>query len=303
MGVAMSENFGDLISPGFRKIYYDRLKPKEDIIAKLFNMDKSEKSYVKDSGIGAIPTPTDFSGTINYDDFNQLYDITVNFPETAQGIQIRRKLYDDDEYKVMNKYPAKLGRRMGDAQQIDATALWSEAFTYAPSDFDAKPLCDAAHPYNSNDTGSTQNNEGTSALSPASLTATRISMMKFTDDQGVRVNVIPDHIVIPIDLEDTLGEILKSNLKAHELSNTTNVNASARWSSTVLPYETNATNWFMLDLSMAKDGEDAMLNWVTRIFPEFGKDQSSDNFNAKFYSYGRWNKYWNGWEFVYGHLV
>lgn len=303
MGVAASENFGDVISPGFRKIFYDRLKPKEDIIDKLFSVIGSEKSYVKDSGIGAIPVPTDFSGTINYDDFKQLYDITVNFPEIAQGIQIRRKLYDDDEYRIMNKYPSRLSKRMVDAQQLDATSLFSEAFTYAPADFDAVELCGADHPYNSNNSNSTQSNEGTTELTPAGLTSTRISMMKFTDDQGVRVGVLPDHCVFAIDLEDTFLEITKSKLKAIELSNTANVNTTSRWTYTVLPHEVDSNNWFMMDLSMAKEGEDAMLMWVNRINAEFGKDMSSDNFNAKFYSYARWNKYWNGWEFIFGNLV
>ena len=59
----------------------------------------------------------------------------------------------------------------------------------------------------------------------------------------------------------------------------------------------------MLDLDYAKGGEDAMLIFVDRIKAEFGKDMSSDTFQSKFYSYARWNKYWNDWKFVYGHLV
>lgn len=302
MGVISSENFADILTPGFKKIYYTRLKPKEDIINKLFNRITCNRSFIKDSGIGAIPVPGEFSGTISYGDFSQLYDVTKTFPETAQGIQIRRRLKDDDEYRIMNRYPAKLGGRMSDAQQLDATSFYSEAFTYEPTDFDGCELCASDHPYNP-DSASTQSNEGTTELSPAGLSSTRISMMKVTDDQGVRVTVQPNHIVIPVDLGDTLGQCLESKLQAFELSNTVNVQTKSRWSYTILPHETDTNNWFMLDLEMATQGEDAMFFFVDRISPEFGKDQSSDNFNAKFYSYARWNKYWNGWECIRGNLI
>lgn len=296
--IAASGNFGDLLTPGFRKLYNERYKAKASIIPLVYSMVTAEnKSFVKDSSVGSFDDPTNFSGQLQYDTVSQQYDITVNFPEIAAGFKIERKLYDDDLYNIMNKKPRGLARAMARAREKDATSLFEEAFTYEPSDGDGAELCASDHG-SASDTSYSKSNEGTTALSPASLTATRILMMKFTDDRDNRIEVMPDTIIIPLDLEDTFDEITKSKLKAHELSNTTNVQ-EGRWKKVILPYMTDTTNWFMADSDMMEE----MLIWVDRVKAEFGKDMSSDTFNAKYYTYARWNKYWNDWRFIYGHNV
>jgi len=73
---AISENFGDLLTPGLKKIYNDQFAQIPEMRPMLFNIQTSDKSYEKDSAIGVFSDITPFTGTISYDEIYQGYDVT-----------------------------------------------------------------------------------------------------------------------------------------------------------------------------------------------------------------------------------
>ncbi|GAG06531.1 unnamed protein product [marine sediment metagenome] len=105
---AISENFGDLLDPRFSKIYDKEYEEnvKESMIPLIYGMigpgQLKFKSGYKVSGIGGMTDLADFDGTITYDAPSQLYDKTFDFPEKVLGMKVERKLYDDDEFGIMD---------------------------------------------------------------------------------------------------------------------------------------------------------------------------------------------------------
>ena len=104
-GAMISENFGDLLDPRFRKIYDKEYAEniQESMVPMIFGMETSTKSEEKVSGIGGMSDIEDFDGQISYDTVGQLYDKTFTFPEKARGFKVERKLADDDQFGIMDK--------------------------------------------------------------------------------------------------------------------------------------------------------------------------------------------------------
>ena len=104
-GLAISENFGDLLDARFRKLYNIQTAEaiKEAMVPMLFNvMSQSSGPDYRVSGIGGMGDVPDFDGSITYDTFGQLYDKTISFPEKALGFKVERKLADDDLFDVVD---------------------------------------------------------------------------------------------------------------------------------------------------------------------------------------------------------
>ncbi len=91
---ALSENFGDLLAPGLKKIYNDQYGQIPEMRSMLFNIQTSDRAYEKDSAVGAFSDISPFTGTIGYDEIYQGYDVTYTHVEYAKGFKVERKLYD-----------------------------------------------------------------------------------------------------------------------------------------------------------------------------------------------------------------
>jgi len=110
--------------------------------------------------------------------------------------------------------------------------------------------------------------------------------------------VMPDTLLVPVELEAEARVIVESALKSGADSNDANINRGYRV--LVSRFLSDSNNWFMLDSRMAK----LYLNWYWRVKPEFVIDASSEyalktNFRGYTrYSYGYDLPWW-----VYGHEV
>ena len=72
MGVpAISENFGDLLSPNLFKVFDDTFNRGESMLPALYNMQKSEKSEEEFSAGGGFPSTPEFTGAITYSGVSQ----------------------------------------------------------------------------------------------------------------------------------------------------------------------------------------------------------------------------------------
>ena len=291
-----SENFGDLLTVGFRVVFLEETQVLSVMQYIYDEIVESNNSFVKDTSMTGLGGPTELNGKIDYHRGYQGYDTTVNFPEIVDGFKIERKLKDDGGYGIMNRYPRELGIEFHRHKEEQAENIFTEGFSYAPTDGDAKALFATDHP-SSADASYSESNKGTVALSPASLSSERVSLFKTKNARGKRKTFIGDRLFVPIDLKDTAQEIAKSVNKAHEMSNTYNVHHD--WEIIILNYATDTNNWFIADKKRIKQH----LIWVQRIAAEFGMDELSDQFEAKYYGYKRENHYWNDWRPVRGSEV
>jgi len=66
----LSENWGELLEPGLRKIFYDTFNDYPSQIPTLFNVQTSSKAAEHDLDTGTLSDVPEFEGTIEYDEPN-----------------------------------------------------------------------------------------------------------------------------------------------------------------------------------------------------------------------------------------
>jgi len=297
---AVSSNFGDLLLPGIRKVFFDAYGRLQSMIPFLYNVSGSNTSYEQDTQVGSFSDVPEFNGTIQYDDIYQGYDTTYTHKEFAKGFKIERKLYDDDLYRIIMKAPQGLGTAAARTKEKHAADLFNNAFTANPdfmSGGDGTTLCSSSHGSTAPD-GITQSNTGSSALSPTALEATRIAMLDFRDDRGEKIVVAPDLLLVPRNLEETAWEIINSQGKVDTADNNRNFHYG-KYKLAVWDFLTDANNWFLIDSELAS----MFLNFFNRIPLELNRDRDFDTYIAKYSVYMRYSLGYSDWRWVFGHNV
>jgi hypothetical protein len=142
------------------------------------------------------------------------------------------------------------------------------------------------------------NNAGTSALTHDNVVATRTAMRQFKDRKANILQVRPDTIIVPTDLESTAFEITQSVNRSDNAENASNFNRTMRF--VVDPLLSDANDWFMVDSQLAK----MHLMWFWRVIPELAVHPASA-FDLELrtrgymrYSFGADDHVW-----IYGHEV
>jgi hypothetical protein len=256
----------------------------------------SDKAVEQDYGMGDIGAIGEFQNKIQYQDMHGQYRTDYTHTEYAGGIQLQRKLIDDEQYNIILKTPGELALGMRRRRESDASSPFNSAFNSAVTYGDSKSLCNSAHPAEGVTT--TWSNTGTSQLNPATISAKRLLMKKITSNSNQIVDIDADMILIPIDLEETLDIILKTDKKIDSTNHNINWN-QGRYKSVVWRYLTNTSNWFMIDSMLMKK----YLNWFNRKPVEFNRDADTDTFTRKYNSYMRYSQGASEWRWIYGNNV
>ena len=298
---AISEQWAELLEPGLRSIFdlqRDALAA-ESKIPMLFNVVDSSKSAEHDLGAGGFGDFEEYKGAIEYDKNDQGYKTTYTHVEYVRGITVERALVDDDLYNVINRRPRGLAMAAERTREKHGASVFNNAFSSSFVGGDAVSLCNDSHPQ-SPANAATQDNAGTTALGYAAIIATRKLMRAYNDDRGELVNVQPDIILVPPELEETAWEIVETNLKPGTADNDGNFVRSKINRVIVWDYLTDANNWFLVDSQLAS----LYLNWFNRVDLEFAADPTSDySLIAKFRAYMRYSYGWSDWRWIYGHEV
>lgn len=290
----VSENWADLLEPGLRKIFDDAYRERASNIPVLFNVQSSKKAVEHDLTTGDILDFVPMNGMVPYDDMGQGYKTDYTHVELARGIKIERKLVDDDLYGIINKRPRMLGLAGRRRREKDGASMFNNAFNSGFTGGDAVSLCSSAH--TSNNGGASQSNTGSLALTAVNLEATRRSMIGFQSDRDNIIEVLPDMILAPLALEETVFEILNSKGKVDTAQNNANFHYG-KYKALIWPnYLTSSTRWFLLDSQMMKE----FFNWFDRIPVEFQKDREFDSYNAKYSGYMRYSFGWSDWRAIFG---
>ena len=128
---SVSANFGDLLDPRFQKIFNDRYDQLDSKIGQFFTMvgTSPTKADYRTSQMGTLGDVPEFTGTVVYDDSAQGYDGTITPKEYASGYQIERKMYDDDQYGVMDSKPKTLATAYARTREKHGAQLFNNAFS------------------------------------------------------------------------------------------------------------------------------------------------------------------------------
>ena len=272
---------------------------RNSLIPTLFNVQGSNTATEKSFGVGTLGSDgwTDFedTGHVTYDDVPKGWDKTYTHAEFAKGVVVQRKLIDDNQTRIAFGQARALGDSAFRKREKDAADVFNNAFT--DSGPDGQSLCDTDHDRSAED-GTDQSNEGSTALSKSAVQTTRLAMQEYTDSSGDIMDVRPDLLLVPPELEDTAAEITKSVLDPTSANNTINVN-TGRFQVLTWHYLTDANNWFMIESSRMKQ----FLNWFERIPLEFAAEEDFSTIQRRYRAYMRYSLGYDAWQWIYGHLV
>lgn len=219
------------------------------------------------------------------------------FVPKAKRVPISREIIDDNEWGVLEELGMQLGSAANHTMETDGAKLFNEIFgggSYVAGDGSA--ICGT---HTNAAGGNSQSNRGTSALSYANMVTTRELMRKFTNSRGLRQKVMPDELLVPVDLENEGFEIVKSMTRPDgSIQGIANM-FSAGMTLYVWEALTDTNNWFLMDSRLRRQN----LRWWQRNDPEFYGD---GNLHAGTRSIGAYMRYINGcldWRWIYGHEV
>ena len=282
--------FGDLLDIRFQKIFDDNFPQLNDMLPELFafepNNGRIDMRFSQISGYGDIPQ---FSGAVTYQSAAQGYDTTITPLEWASGIQVERRLFDTDQYSIMNQRPSGLARATQRTRQKHGARQFNNGFsvdTFFYNNSEGVALCSNSHTttVQSASTASGFDNLITEALSATALATARIQMRGFRDAAANRGDIEPDEILFPPDLYEVAFEINASMGKVDSAENNRNVHFG-RYKMIEWNYLMDSNNWFLMDSSLRGES----LKWFDSVPVEFAQAEDLDTLVAK------WRVY-----FVYG---
>jgi hypothetical protein len=122
------------------------------MIPKLFGSPTDNgRADMRWSSSGAFGDFSQFTGKVDYDSVTQGYDTTQTHIEFASGFQVERKLFDDDQYNIMDQKPAGLATAAMRTRQKHAARIFNNAFSvdsFFYNNTEGVALCADAHTSN-----------------------------------------------------------------------------------------------------------------------------------------------------------
>lgn len=301
-------NWAELLTPQTTEAFFVGFTDsgrRESLIGSLYRVVNSERAFEEHLGVGQFSSAGwDFekTGRVEYDDRNKGYLKRFTHVEYAKGFVVQRKLVDDNMTQVAFDDAHELGDAAFRKREKSAALLFTNAFTDSGTDAegfaiagpDGVGLCSTAHPYSPVD-ASVQSNEGALSLTRDNLRTTRQNHMAFVDDRGDILNLMPDTLLVPPELEDDALTIIRSAQDPNSANNAINPQAG-RFNVVTWHYLTDANAWFSIDSARMKRD----LIWYERIPVEFAREEDFDTLQAKFRAYMRYSRGFRDYRWVYG---
>ena len=298
-----SGSFADILDIRFQRIFDDEYEQIADMLPELYSFDPTNgREDMRYSSVGTMKDWNEFTGSVQYQDRTQGYDTVITPVEFASGFQVRRKLFDDDQYGIMDARPQSLATSYGRTRQTHGARIFTNAFSvdnFFYNNSEAVALCSNSHTTNTTASTATGfDNLGTAALTAVAVAAARIQMRKFRGDQAERISVNPDELIYPVDLYERAFEIISAGGKLDVATNNPNVHQGA-YRGIEWEYLTDTNNWFMADGSLRRQ----MLKWTDRVGVEFAMVEDFDTIIAKWRGYSRYANGHIDWRWILGSQV
>jgi hypothetical protein len=299
MAVMTTGHFGKLLWPGLNAIWGKEYDEHQTEYTDLFDTFKSNRHYEEDLGLtsfGLFNTLAE-AAPVQYDSERQTYVTRYTHVQYALGFIISRIIYEDDLYDVVGERRAKgLAFSARQTKETVCANVYNRAFDSSYTGGDGLEMCSAAHV---NWAGGTWSNELATAadISEASLEQACIDLMKFTDDRGRKISVMPQSLHIPVDLVFEVERILKSTGRVGTADNDLNaIKSLGKFVKGVKVnhYFTDTDAWFIR--TNVKNG----LKYFERRKDDFTQDNDFDTDNAKYKATMRFVPGWTDPRAIFG---
>ena len=299
MAVMQTGHFSKLLWHGINTVYGAAYKEHVPEYTEIFSFNRSDKAYEEDvgtTGFGLAPVKAEGSG-ISYDSQEQGYTHRYTNVTYGLGFIITRELYEDKQYALpMINRASALAFSMRQTKETVGANVLNRAFSDSYTGPDGVELCSTLHPNISGGTWANELSTGAD-LSEASLEQACIDIGKFTNDRGLKINVMPMSLIIPVDLEFEAYRILKSILQNDTANNAINaIRALNKFPEgiKVNHYLTDTDAWFI------KTNCPNGLKYFERRADDFQNDSDFDTENAKFKATARYAFGWTDERGIFG---
>lgn len=295
----ISSNFGKLLEPGLRKIFFETYAELPEQFSKIYKVNTSKKAKETDYGLGAFgdwtPRYTNLD-EVAYDTITAGAERTYVHEAYTKGFMIERELYDDEQYRQINKFPAAMARAgRANVEKIAAGFINMGTLLCNPI-YDTRPLISATHTLV--DSAGTASNLVTGALTDANLKIGMQCMGETVDEAGNLIQFSANTLLVPPALEFTAKELVNSVQKAGTANNDINTIKGALNVQVCdflgAPSGGSDTAWYLMDSGRHE------LNFFWRMKPEFKWDEDFDTFVAKYRGYMRFSLGASDWRGIVG---
>ena len=292
-------NWADLLDPTVQYRADQAFMRRASLIPTLFNVQTSARTREQVSGVGAIGIDAwknyENSKNVPEVDFDQGYKQTYTHKEYAVDFGVERKDIADNNFVEVFRVVDRIGDSASLFRETEAASIFNNAFTVA-SGADGTYLCSDSHPLSPQKTGVTQDNNFALALTKAKVRTVREAMMAFTDDNGNKMGITPNMLLVPPALEDDAIEIVNSTLNPDNANNTINPQFG-RFQVVTWHYLTDSNAWFMIDAAMMR----MSLDWFNREpFSVAMREGDDRTVKAYWRAYQRFSYGFSDWKWVAG---
>jgi phage major head subunit gpT-like protein len=287
--------YGKLLEPGLRKIFFETYKEKPEQYPNFVNILTSEKAIETDARFGGF-SQWNKKGTLDateYEDPSGKLTTTYKHDTFSKGFQVEKELVDDEQYNIINKMPKALARAARATIEQNVSTLLTTSFTASPTNPNGEALISGTHALLGAQGGTTSNLIGALTLSEANLEVALKLASQQVDERGLKIQVMPDTLIVPRALEFTAEKIVKSVQLPGTNNNDINP-LQGRFKVVVLDYLTSDTNWWMVDSTMNP------LNFFWREKLNFKSENDFDTDAAKYKGRMRFSYGWTDYRGIFG---
>lgn len=295
----ISDNFGRLLAPGLRKIFFETYGEIPEQFSKIYKVNTSTSATETDYSLGAFGDWEERVSELDavaYDKLSAGEERVYTHQAFTKGFQIGRELYDDEKYNQMEKMPRAMARAGRAFVEKQAATLFINAFDATKPIYDGKPLCANNHALI--DSAKTCSNLATGPLTDENLKKAMKIMREQLDEAGNLIQAKATTLIVPPALENTAKAILNSTqLSGTDLNDTNTIKGALD----IVVYDYigevaggKDTTWFLLDKNLHE------LNFFWRVKPEFKWDEDFDTFVAKYRGYMRFSYGCSDWRGIVG---
>ena len=299
----VSANFGKLLEPGLRKIFFETYDEIPEQYSKIYNVHTSNSATETDHGMGAFgdwEVRTDETSNVSYAKIKDGKDVVYRHKAFTKGFMIGRELYDDEKYGQMKKMAKALARAGRAKVEKDAISLLLKGFKKTSPEFvgiDGLSLFHDQHTLV--DSTKKCSNVLAKPLTEESLKKAIKMMSEQLDEAGNLIQMKATKLIVPPALEDTAIRLLKSTHLPGSQDNDTNAYLKDRMEIVVMDYLGKTAGgsdqvWFL------QDGSRHELNFFWRVKPEFKNEEDFDTFVAKYRGYMRYSYGFSDWRGMVG---
>jgi phage major head subunit gpT-like protein len=294
-GVLATGNFAELLWPGIIALWGTKYKQWDTKYAKFFTIQTSDKAFEKVQQITGFPKAAikEEGNEAYFAQMYQGYQKEYRPLTYSIGAVVTREMVEDDQYNVIRQIPTLLAKSMRETEEVVAHNVLNNAFDATVLGPDGSTLCATNHTLVNGTTLS--NRPATDAdLSLTSLENAITSIMRFTDDQGLQINVKPTKLVVPSDLYFTANKILESQYVTGSADNDVNIVTNMGLEPIDTPYLTDTDAWFLVT------DVDNGLNFFRRRAAELDQDNDFETDNLKMKTTTRFAVGFDDFRKVYG---